>query len=102
MTEQPQPYDPGAYTVAEVQDYVTANPDQAAAVRDAEAAGKARSTLLAWLDDLGAAPALQDEVNPLAGNYPAGTLVSDAGGRPTVAATGRPTIADGTATYPIP
>jgi hypothetical protein len=43
-------YDPGAHTVAEVQDYVTANPGQAQTVRDAEAAGKNRSTLLTWLD----------------------------------------------------
>ena len=47
-------------------------------------------------------PEQQDEVNPLAGNYPAGCVVSDAGGRPVIAAGGRVTIADGTATYPIP
>jgi hypothetical protein len=43
-------FDPAAHTVTEVQDHVTANPGQAQAVRDAEAAGKNRSTLLAWLD----------------------------------------------------
>lgn len=47
---EPEAYDPGAHTVTEVQDYVTANPGQAQAVRDAEAAGKNRSTLLTWLD----------------------------------------------------
>lgn len=44
----------------------------------------------------------RDEVQALAGNYPAGAVVCDAGGRPTIAAGGRVTIADGTATYPIP
>ena len=45
-------FDPGEHTIAEVQDYVTANPDQAVAVRAAEATGKNRSTLLAWLDQV--------------------------------------------------
>lgn len=45
-------FDAGAHTVAEVQEYVDAHPEQAQAVRDAEAAGKARSTLLAWLDEV--------------------------------------------------
>jgi PKD repeat protein len=43
-------FDPAEHTVTEVQDYVSANPGQAQAVRDAEAAGKNRSTLLSWLD----------------------------------------------------
>lgn len=43
-------FDPGAHTVTEVQMYVEANPDQAGAIRDAETAGQARSTLLTWLD----------------------------------------------------
>lgn len=43
-------FDPGAHTIAEVQDYVDDHPDESAAIRDAEAAGKARSTLLGWLD----------------------------------------------------
>jgi hypothetical protein len=45
-------FDPSQHTIAEVQDYVTANPDQASAVRAAELAGKNRSTLLAWLDQV--------------------------------------------------
>jgi hypothetical protein len=43
-------FDPGEYTIADVEAYVTANPDQTQAVRVAEAAGKGRSTLLGWLD----------------------------------------------------
>lgn len=39
-------YDPSAHTVAEVQEYLDANPDQAAFVLDRERAGKARVTLL--------------------------------------------------------
>lgn len=49
MAEQGS-YDPGAYTVMEVQDYVTANPDEVDAVYQAELTGKARSTLLTWLE----------------------------------------------------
>lgn len=45
-------FDPAGHTVAEVQQHVTAHPDAAQAVRDAEAAGKARSTLLSWLDEV--------------------------------------------------
>lgn len=44
-------YDPGLHTVAEVIAYVADHPDQRAAVRDAEAAGKARSTLLTALEE---------------------------------------------------
>jgi hypothetical protein len=46
----PETFDPGAYTVADVLAYVDEHPDEAAAVRDAEAAGKARVTLLEALD----------------------------------------------------
>ena len=42
-------YDPADHTVAEVEEYVNANPDQAQAVLDAEIAGKNRSTLVDWL-----------------------------------------------------
>jgi hypothetical protein len=42
-------YDPAEHTVAEVEEYVDANPDQAQAVLDAEVAGKNRSTLVDWL-----------------------------------------------------
>jgi hypothetical protein len=42
-----QAYDPGDHTVAEVLAYLEAHPDQAEAVLEAEAAGKARTTLLA-------------------------------------------------------
>ena len=44
-------YDPGEYTVAEVQEYVTDNPDEALAIYDAEIAGKNRSTLVTWLEE---------------------------------------------------
>ena len=43
----PPSFDPGEHTVADVQDYLAAHPDQVDAVLAAEAAGKARSTLLA-------------------------------------------------------
>ena len=46
-------FDPGEHTVAEVEEYVGANPDQAAVVLAAESAGKARSTLLDWLESQG-------------------------------------------------
>ena len=53
-----------ASTVADVQAWVEAHPEDLVAVRDAEAAGKARTTLLAWLDDAlaaeGSAPAPPD------------------------------------------
>jgi hypothetical protein len=42
-------FDPGDHTIAEVQTYVEANPDTAAAIAAAEQAGKARVTLLDWL-----------------------------------------------------
>jgi hypothetical protein len=42
-------YDPGDDTVADVQAYVDANPDQRAAVLKAEKAGKNRTTLVDWL-----------------------------------------------------
>lgn len=45
-------YDPGEYTVAEVTDYATAHPDEVEAIGAAEAAGKARVTLLAALAEL--------------------------------------------------
>jgi hypothetical protein len=44
-------YDPGAHTVAEVVAYVAEHPDERATVRAAEAAGKARVTLLDALQD---------------------------------------------------
>jgi hypothetical protein len=43
-------YDPGAETVADVQAYVEANPDQRASVLAAEKAGKNRATLVSWLE----------------------------------------------------
>lgn len=43
-------YDPGAHSVEDVKTHVTAHPDQRDAVYDAEVAGKARSTLLDWLE----------------------------------------------------
>lgn len=41
-------YDPGAFTVAEVQAYVTAHPDERAAILAAESAGKNRVSLIEW------------------------------------------------------
>lgn len=41
---------PDDYTVQEVQDYVTANPSEATAIRDAEVAGQNRITLVDWLN----------------------------------------------------
>jgi len=41
-------YDPGGYTIAEVQQYITDNPDQLDAVRSAEESGKNRTTLMDW------------------------------------------------------
>ena len=49
----PQPqdgFDPADHTVAEVEEYVDANPDQQAAVLDAEKAGKNRTTLVEPLE----------------------------------------------------
>lgn len=39
-------FDPSAHTVAEVQDYLAANPDQTDTVLARERAGKARTTLI--------------------------------------------------------
>lgn len=39
-------FDPGEHTVAEVHDYLAAHPGEANAVLEAEAAGKARVTLV--------------------------------------------------------
>jgi hypothetical protein len=44
-------YVPGDHTVAEVQAYVTAHPDELEAVYEAEVAGKNRSTLVVWLEE---------------------------------------------------
>jgi hypothetical protein len=45
-TEEPETYDPGEYTVAEVKDYLAKHPDETDAVLEAEEAGKARSGIL--------------------------------------------------------
>jgi len=47
-------YDPGVHTVSEVLAQADAHPDTVQALYDAEAAGKARSTLLAGLVERGA------------------------------------------------
>jgi hypothetical protein len=49
--EEEEAYDPSDHTVAEVQEYVEANPGQVDAVHAAELAGKERVTLLSWLED---------------------------------------------------
>lgn len=43
-------YDPGAHTIAEVQQYVTDYPDELEAVTAAEKSGKNRTTLVNWLE----------------------------------------------------
>lgn len=88
-------YDPGAYTVAEVQEYVTANPDQTQAVRDAEAAGKNRSTLIAWLDEPWPEASATEEAEPrVPVETVAGAVYTD-GGRVVVDSGGRPVVGDG-------
>lgn len=44
-------FDPADHTVEDVKAYVEANPDEAELVFAAEAEGKDRSTLIAWLND---------------------------------------------------
>lgn len=46
----PPSYNPADHTVAEVEQYVTDNPDELQAVYDAEVADKNRSTLITWLE----------------------------------------------------
>jgi hypothetical protein len=48
--EAPADYDPGEYTVAQVQAYVQQHPEQAGAVLESERTGRDRSTLVAWLE----------------------------------------------------
>lgn len=43
-------YDAAAHTIEEIKAYVTANPDDRDAIYDSESVGRARSTLLAWLE----------------------------------------------------
>jgi hypothetical protein len=43
-------YDPGAYTVDEVEAYVAEHPDEAAAVLAAERGHRGRVTLIDWLE----------------------------------------------------
>ena len=49
--EVPVGYDPAAHTVGEVQEYVSEHPDQLEEMYEAEVAGKARSTLVTWLEE---------------------------------------------------
>ena len=49
--ETPTAFDPGEHTVAEVQEYVTANPDEIQEVYDAEIDNKNRVTLVTWLEE---------------------------------------------------
>jgi hypothetical protein len=46
-----QGYDPGGYTITEVQDYVGSHTGETQAILDAEKAGKNRVTLVAWLEE---------------------------------------------------
>ena len=50
QAKQGEAFDPGDHTVAEVEEYVAANPDQQAAVLKAEKAGKNRTTLVDSLE----------------------------------------------------
>lgn len=45
---EPKSYDPGAHTISEVQEYVTAHPDERSAILEAESANKNRTTLIEW------------------------------------------------------
>ena len=46
-----EPYDPGEYTVSEVQQYVAEHPDELSDVYESEVANKNRSTLVTWLEE---------------------------------------------------
>lgn len=46
-------FDPSDYSVADVKAYIEENPDERAAVLEAEQAGKGRTTLIDWLSDDG-------------------------------------------------
>lgn len=52
----PGDYDPAEHTVEEVQGYAADHPDQVQALYEAERDGKNRSTLTAWLVEVGATP----------------------------------------------
>ena len=47
-----EPYDPGAHTVAEVESYADAHPDEVEEIYEAEVAGKNRTTLVTYLEAL--------------------------------------------------
>ena len=49
--EEAEEFDPGEHTVDEVKDYVTEHPDEVDDVHAAEDEGKARVTLLTWLEE---------------------------------------------------
>ena len=51
--EGDEDFDPSQHSVDEVKAYVEANPDFAADISEAEAAGKNRVTLVEWLDTYG-------------------------------------------------
>ena len=50
-SEVPIAYDPAAHTVSEVQTYAAEHPDQMEDIYEAEVAGKARATLVTWLEN---------------------------------------------------
>ena len=50
-SDAPVGFDPSAHTIAEVEEHVTNNPDQAEAVLIAEEEGKNRVTLVTWLEN---------------------------------------------------
>jgi hypothetical protein len=49
-TSEPAAYDPGEFTVADVQTYVDGHADELDAILAAERAGKDRTTLIDWLE----------------------------------------------------
>jgi hypothetical protein len=62
MTTADDEFDPGEYTVDEVKAYVEKNLTEAQSIREAEAAGKNRTTLISWLDEqMGGSPEEPDE-----------------------------------------
>lgn len=57
-------YDPSEHTVAEVQAFISANPESVMEVLSAERLGKGRTTLIAWLRDFEAPLPLAPDGEP--------------------------------------
>jgi len=65
-------YDPGEHTVEEVKTYVEEHPDEAEDVLAAEQDGKARVTLVEWLEQQGEDDAVDESPADEEGNRPEG------------------------------